>query len=110
MVGGRLGHGGITAAFAEAREVEGPGVETAGVPIVHPAAVAEVEADRQCRREGGAVYIKDHRGANAWLAAGEQRRGFGRRRYTEGLLDHRKEIGTPGLPLLRPRSEERRVG
>ena len=74
MAVGGLGHRGIAAAVTEAREVEGPGVEAARVPVVEPGTAAEIEADGQRRGKGGAVDIEDRRRADERLATDEQRR------------------------------------
>jgi hypothetical protein len=105
MAVGRLAHRGVAAALAEAREVECPGVETARIPVVEPAAVAEIEADRQRRREGGAVDIEDGSAAGR-LAADEQRRPVICRGEPEGLLGHAGEIGALRLPSFRPKPKE----
>jgi hypothetical protein len=73
MAIGRFGHRGIAAAFAEAREVEGPGVQAARVKIVEPGTAAEIEADGQCRGKGGAVDIENRRGARQRLTTDEER-------------------------------------
>ncbi len=108
MAVGGLGHGGVAAAVAEAREVEGPGVEAARGPVIEPAPTTKVEADRQRRREGGAKHVEDRRGARQRLAADEQRRTGAGRRDAEDLLAHGREIGAAGRPALRPRPKRAR--
>ena len=101
MAVGRHGHGAIAAALAEAREVEGPGVEATHVPVVEPGTAAEVEADRQGRREGGAMDIEHCRRAGSRLAADEERRAVARSEDAKGLLGHVPEIGIRRRPALR---------
>src|SRR5260370_8100189 len=73
MAIGGLGHRGIAAACAEAREVERPGVEAARIPVVEPGTAAEIEADGQCRGKGGAVDVEHRRAASQGPAGDEHR-------------------------------------
>src|SRR5580700_4339916 len=103
MAIGRLGHGGIAAAFAEACEVERPGVEAARIPVIEPGTAAEIEADGQRRGKSGAMDVKDRRRTGQGLATDEERWARPRCRDPYGLLGPAPEIGTFRRPTFRRR-------